>query len=494
MVRLLPFLILLGPARGLTGPSPASPSFESATREVDYEADCNEYGELTAETVSSPAGAHGRAVGIDPATGWRQSVSHTITAAGQTFTASLSFTRAPLGRIGAIGFGADGEVDFQHHPRLRAVTGWDLRDDTGTPLLSRRQLLDGLDRFEHIVFSDGQGAEIGRLSYERDERNGRVARKTLLDGRFWTYDYDPDTGALTNAQLHAADGSPAAGGAPAAEQGAGGVGGLLGTVTTRPDGSREFRVALLDHLGSKVGELGPDGQVRQLLYGPFGEPLQELDGPGYSTKMWIPELRVYYYGHRYYNPAMGRWLSRDPIAEDGGLNLYGFVLNNPVNRYDVLGLDDIRTLGSDWVVHMPENFFGWDLQGRRTEIRSTFVLEGEVRVDLTEVQMDLAMELGVPAIKYSTLTHYGSDHNWADVRKRIVADKAKFRADCKALLEGLEEYSEHTQSRLFAELSGNPKCDPGSQKLLSGTFELAASLNPVYSLSATARLRKGRTA
>ena len=207
MVRLLPFLILLGPAKG-TGLSPAPPSFESATREVDYEVDCSECGELTAETVSSSAGAHSRAVGIDPATGWRQSVSHTITAAGQTFTASRSFTRAPLGRIGAIGFGADGEVDFQHHPRLRAVTGWDLRDDTGTPLLSRRQLLDGLDRLEHIVFSDGQGAEIGRLSYERDERSGRVARKTLLDGRFWTYGYDPDTGALTNAQLHAADGSP----------------------------------------------------------------------------------------------------------------------------------------------------------------------------------------------------------------------------------------------------------------------------------------------
>ena len=57
MVRLLPFLILLGPAKGLTGPSPAPPSFESATREVDYEVDCNECGELTDETVSSPAGA-----------------------------------------------------------------------------------------------------------------------------------------------------------------------------------------------------------------------------------------------------------------------------------------------------------------------------------------------------------------------------------------------------------------------------------------------------
>ncbi|NCB85815.1 MAG: hypothetical protein EOM44_15220, partial [Bacteroidia bacterium] len=36
-------------------------------------------------------------------------------------------------------------------------------------------------------------------------------------------------------------------------------------------------------------------------------------------------------------PALGRWLSRDPIEERGGLNLYGFVNNDPVNRWDMLG-------------------------------------------------------------------------------------------------------------------------------------------------------------
>ncbi|WP_038162376.1 RHS repeat-associated core domain-containing protein [Verrucomicrobium sp. BvORR106] len=40
----------------------------------------------------------------------------------------------------------------------------------------------------------------------------------------------------------------------------------------------------------------------------------------------------------YYNPATGTWLSRDPIEEQGGLNLYGFVANNPINDVDVNGL------------------------------------------------------------------------------------------------------------------------------------------------------------
>lgn len=47
---------------------------------------------------------------------------------------------------------------------------------------------------------------------------------------------------------------------------------------------------------------------------------------------------LYYYGLRYYNSAIGRWLSRDPIEEDGGIPLYGFVGNWPVSGWDYLGL------------------------------------------------------------------------------------------------------------------------------------------------------------
>ncbi len=46
---------------------------------------------------------------------------------------------------------------------------------------------------------------------------------------------------------------------------------------------------------------------------------------------------VRYYGHRYYSPSLGRFINRDPIEEQGGINLYSFVGNNPVNAYDYLG-------------------------------------------------------------------------------------------------------------------------------------------------------------
>ncbi len=49
-------------------------------------------------------------------------------------------------------------------------------------------------------------------------------------------------------------------------------------------------------------------------------------------------FRITDYGFRYYDPVTGRWPSRDPIEEVGGLNLYGFSENNALNYWDVLGL------------------------------------------------------------------------------------------------------------------------------------------------------------
>lgn len=51
---------------------------------------------------------------------------------------------------------------------------------------------------------------------------------------------------------------------------------------------------------------------------------------------------LYFYGYRYYDPVTGRWPSRDPIEEDGGLNLYGFVTNDSLNSFDLLGAKSCR--------------------------------------------------------------------------------------------------------------------------------------------------------
>jgi uncharacterized protein RhaS with RHS repeats len=53
-----------------------------------------------------------------------------------------------------------------------------------------------------------------------------------------------------------------------------------------------------------------------------------------------------YYGYRYYNPVTGRWLGRDPVGEQGGISLYGFIVNEPISNVDFLGLEDADAFGA----------------------------------------------------------------------------------------------------------------------------------------------------
>ena len=50
------------------------------------------------------------------------------------------------------------------------------------------------------------------------------------------------------------------------------------------------------------------------------------------------------YGYRYYDPLTGRWPSRDPIEEEGGVNLYAFNTGDAINKLDTLGLKDYMIL------------------------------------------------------------------------------------------------------------------------------------------------------
>jgi integrase/recombinase XerD len=66
--------------------------------------------------------------------------------------------------------------------------------------------------------------------------------------------------------------------------------------------------------------------------------LNSLSNNDSAEEVSPPEtMGVTDYGYRYYDPVTGRWPSRDPIDEEGGLNLYGFVENNGINIVDLLG-------------------------------------------------------------------------------------------------------------------------------------------------------------
>jgi len=58
----------------------------------------------------------------------------------------------------------------------------------------------------------------------------------------------------------------------------------------------------------------------------------------FSGKEYHPRSGLYYYGFRYYQPNLQRWMNEDPIGLAGRLNLYGFVGNDPVDGVDPYGL------------------------------------------------------------------------------------------------------------------------------------------------------------
>ena len=58
----------------------------------------------------------------------------------------------------------------------------------------------------------------------------------------------------------------------------------------------------------------------------------------FSSEYYDSELDLVYYNYRHYSPSLGRFLSRDPIEEQGGLNLYAFVGNRSAIQTDFLGL------------------------------------------------------------------------------------------------------------------------------------------------------------
>jgi RHS repeat-associated protein len=136
-------------------------------------------------------------------------------------------------------------------------------------------------------------------------------------------------------------------------QGAGGVGGLVSITYCAPNAGTNAGTYFpcYDGNGNVVALVNAaNGSIAaNWEYGPFGEliratgPMAKLTPFMFSTKFYDWETGLYYYGHRYYNPSTGRWLSRDPMEELGGLNLYGYVDNDPSDYVDTDGENRISS-------------------------------------------------------------------------------------------------------------------------------------------------------
>jgi len=187
---------------------------------------------------------------------------------------------------------------------------------------------------------DYQGRRVEKEVYAYDSSNWQLTTENrfVYDGWNLICDYTGNGGAppvRDNLYVWGLDLSGTL-------QGAGGVGGLL----CRKRG--HTWLYCYDGNGNPVQMLrNTDGYLgANYLYDPFGNAT-ETTASGvaqrnrfrFSTKYTDDETGLVYYGQRYYNPNLGRWLSRDPIEDMSEVGcLYAFVGNAPIDSFDLLGL------------------------------------------------------------------------------------------------------------------------------------------------------------
>ncbi len=182
---------------------------------------------------------------------------------------------------------------------------------------------------------DGLGWKVEQREYE----NGVLAKtiRYLYDGVLPVAELD-ESNMVVRTITRGLDLSRTMGGAC-------GIGGLLALTTHEASGTNSY-FYFYDGNGNVVDLISEnDAHAAHYEYGPFGATRLasgSLAGQPYrfSSKEAIDSAGLYYYGYRFYNPYLGRWISRDPIEEYGGVNLYCFVRNRGVNVIDYMGLSD----------------------------------------------------------------------------------------------------------------------------------------------------------
>jgi RHS repeat-associated protein len=147
-------------------------------------------------------------------------------------------------------------------------------------------------------------------------------------------------------------------------EGAGGIGGLLGRSHGYSGGNWSTHNHYHADGGGNITYLvnSSQGEAASYRYDPYGRlmgssgTLAAANLYRFSSKELHTKSGMYYYGFRFYEPHLQRWINRDPIFEAGGINLYGFVFNRPLNGIDPWGLDDFDDICGDFLRERRKNF------------------------------------------------------------------------------------------------------------------------------------------
>ena len=202
----------------------------------------------------------------------------------------------------------------------------------------RAYTYDDLNRLISVVQTSNTGNNLSRTEFQYDGASRlRISRQYTWQNNAWAQQAEKRRVYVGMNVVQERDGNNVT---TAELTRDGGIGGIL--ARTRAQGTDYYTY---DGRGNVVQLTDSTGATKAAYsYTAFGSPLTTWEAPGvsnpyrYSTKEYYENLGLYDYGFRFYSPALGRWINRDPIRESGGTNLYAMVGNNPVNHRDAHGL------------------------------------------------------------------------------------------------------------------------------------------------------------
>lgn len=178
----------------------------------------------------------------------------------------------------------------------------------------------------------------------------------------------------------------------------------------------------------------------------FGEQLQngskdhQLNPWRFASKRWDPELGFIYFGKRYYDPRLGRWLTTDPAGFVDSFNLYQYVLNNPFRYYDPRG----ESLGG-YLLGLGEIVLGGAIMAGGFALEVVTVGGFTLGLGVTTSTGAALIGLGV-----ATTTHHAQDIS-ASKSSRIHSIEKRHTPDQEAISELVKEYGKKGVSNAEAD-------------------------------------------
>jgi len=273
----------------------------------------------------------------------------------ETLDGEHAFQYAPCGRLATASIPGAGEEQYTYDAAGNRVTGpapgdawhynaWNQLTNSGLTDFSYdaagnmtvRAVAGSPDRYYEydvanrlVALRDGGSNLVARYAYDYE---GRRIMKDV--GGVRTYFFYSDQGLV--AEFDSAGNAVRSYGY--------GIGGAWGSNPLFMRTGTTYHYYINDRLGAPRLMVNRNGAVTwRATLSAFGrttvDPASVVDNPlRFSSQYYDAESGLHYNTRRYFDPELGRYLSRDPVEESGGGNMYVFSNNDGINNIDPMGL------------------------------------------------------------------------------------------------------------------------------------------------------------